>query len=357
MIKRSIPQLRRFPNHDQLAGMLLEEAVLCLLEASGYTPVTEILHDSTLHLGRNGLEVQGRGGRHQIDAIADFAVQQPFIHPQRLLVEAKCQRDPIGIEVMRNAVGVLQDVDKYWDYERRQEIESRYSYQYAVLSASDFTDNAKTYALVHGIYLIPLEGLPFIRPILEELKKLPCSRTGNFVNQQRFRQALLLFHLPDLRRAVRSAIRDGDMTSISQIVDGPMLDHLIRFCNACRQLNKPLLAIIARRFPVFLIPEQGTNLEEIYNCNIEIHWYDTTWYIQLPNHQRFFFSLPTTILKQYLSEENVLSELRALDLKADYFSKVQVMTKKRDQVRIVTWNLDMWWLDSVRSQVRREKRA
>lgn len=344
-------QARRPPNYEQLTGMLLEEAVLYLLEASGYTPVTEILSDPTLRQGRNGLEVQGRGGKHQIDAIADFAIQQPFMHPLRLLVEAKFQQDPVGIEVMRNAVGVLQDVDKYWDYERHQEIESRYSYQYAVLSASGYNGNAKTYALVHGIYLIPLDGLPFMQPILEELRNFPRPRVKIFVDGQRFRQTPRLFRIPALRRSVRADIRNGDIANTSQVVRGSLLEHLDGFCNACRQLDRPLLGIIARRFPVFLVPEAGINLEEIRDCDIEIHWYDTTWYMQLPNRQRFFFSLPTTILEQYLAEGNVLSELRALDLKADYLSKVQVMVKQGNNVRIVTWSLNIWWLESVRTRV------
>src|SRR5258706_13438839 len=92
------PTLRP-PNATQIKGMLLEEAVLYLLESSGYIPVTEAGNDPTLHQGRNGLEVQGRGGKHQIDAIADFAIQQPFMHPLRLLVEAKFHGSPIGIEV------------------------------------------------------------------------------------------------------------------------------------------------------------------------------------------------------------------------------------------------------------------
>ncbi|HYU72333.1 MAG TPA: hypothetical protein VEL31_06605 [Ktedonobacteraceae bacterium] len=92
-------------------------------------------------------------------------------------------------------------------------------------------------------------------------------------------------------------------------------------------------------------------MEEIRDCDIEIHWYDTTWYMQLPNHQRFFFNLPTTILEQYLADGNVLSELRALDLKADYLSRVQVMVKQGNNVRIVTWNLNTRWLESVRRRV------
>jgi hypothetical protein len=39
-----------------------------------------------LMLGHSGIEVIGRGAKHQIDSIADFTIAQPFSHPQRLLV-------------------------------------------------------------------------------------------------------------------------------------------------------------------------------------------------------------------------------------------------------------------------------
>ena len=147
-------QSKQVPEPAQIAGMLQEEVMLYLLEASGYTPITSIFNDPTLHQGSNGLEVKGRGGKHQIDAIAEFAIQHPHIYPQRLLVEAKFRKhDPIGIEVMRNAVGILQDVNTYWDQDRWQATNTRYNYQYAVLSSSSYTENAKAYALVHGIYL------------------------------------------------------------------------------------------------------------------------------------------------------------------------------------------------------------
>ncbi len=190
-----------------------------------------------------------------------------------------------------------------------------------------------------------------MQSVLEELRGFPRPGVKIFVDWQRFRQTPRLFRIPALRRAVRADIRNGDIASTSQIVSGSLLEHLNCFCNACRQLDRPLLGIIARRFPVFLVPEAGINLEEIRDCDIEIHWYDTTWYMQLPNHQRFFFNLPTTILEQYLADGNVLSELRALDLKADYLSRVQVMVKQGNNVRIVTWNLNTRWLESVRRRV------
>jgi hypothetical protein len=69
------------PTVGQVRGMLLEEAALFLLRVNGYRPVWAIHpknFDPTLQKGKSGLEVKGRGGVHQIDAIADFVVTQPF---------------------------------------------------------------------------------------------------------------------------------------------------------------------------------------------------------------------------------------------------------------------------------------
>lgn len=63
---------------SQIRGMLLEEAVLHLLRTSGYTPVLSAGSDPTLYDGHSGLEVFGRGGKHQIDAIADPIISLPF---------------------------------------------------------------------------------------------------------------------------------------------------------------------------------------------------------------------------------------------------------------------------------------
>ncbi len=347
----AVKQQKRFPETAQIAGMLQEEVMLYLLEASGYTPISSAFNDPTLHQGSNGLEVKGRGGQHQIDAIADFAIQHLYVQPQRLLVEAKFRKDdPIGIEVMRNAVGILQDVNTYWDQERQLATATRYSYQYAVLSSSGYTANAKTYALVHGIYLIYLDKLAFIQAILNDIKNIVPTVQIKPDGKKRLPPSLY-FRLPALRKAIRLHIRDEHDSSLSQIVkEDAALDLLDWFCSTCRQLTTPFLAIIARKFPVFLTPEVKLDLNDIRDCHVRIYWQNTTWYIQLPNGQRFFFDLPTEILENYL-ESNSLSELRALDLKANYFSQVQVMIKQGDNVRFVTWHLDMNWLEGIRYRI------
>jgi hypothetical protein len=131
---------------NQLKGLLLEEAILLLLRNAGYTVVEYRDDDPTLGQCSAGLQVRGRGGDQQIDAVADYVMSHPFVYPLRLLVEAKCYaaHRAIDLEIVRNALGVFQNVAEYWTsppgistHGRR-----RYHYQYAVFASSDFTKPA-----------------------------------------------------------------------------------------------------------------------------------------------------------------------------------------------------------------------
>ena len=101
------------PIITQIRGMLIEETIIYLLRLSGYSPITMAIDDSVEKIS-GSLWVKGRGESHQIDAIADQVVSVPFTYPQRLLVEGKCHSHTVGIEIVRNAVGVLKDVGEYW---------------------------------------------------------------------------------------------------------------------------------------------------------------------------------------------------------------------------------------------------
>ena len=63
--------------------MLLEEAILYILSKTGYSPIFKKNGDPSLNDGSSGLEVLGRGARHQIDAVADFLYTPPFCNQQR----------------------------------------------------------------------------------------------------------------------------------------------------------------------------------------------------------------------------------------------------------------------------------
>ena len=94
----------------QIRGALLEEIVLLLLARSGYRRI--LVGEEGTRNGPAGLEVEGRGTHHQIDALVTQLHSHAFVYPIRLLVEAKCQGKPVRLTVIRSAVGTLFDINQ-----------------------------------------------------------------------------------------------------------------------------------------------------------------------------------------------------------------------------------------------------
>lgn len=240
----------------QLHGMLLEEALLYLLRFSGYRPVV-VVHDAdpTLRRGNAGLEVMGRGEHHQIDAIADFSIPQPFVNPSRLLIEAKFKDTPVGIEIVRNAVGVLKDVSEYWVTDRvgqgRHRTPTgetpRFHYQYAILSSSGFTANAQRYAVAHDVYLIPFENSPFFRPVLAAIRN--CGPADHTTDRRRAIE--LGMTLSDLRHRVRESLTSHDLAL--HIVGTSLRTSILQALETIRGLRYSVLAVALRRVPIVLL--------------------------------------------------------------------------------------------------------
>lgn len=100
------------------------------------------------------LSSSGRSGGASLDS--------GFYFPLRLFVEAKALGRPVGLSHVRNAVGVIEDVNQKYT---RREVGRRplrcYSYRYALFSTSSFTGNAADFALAHQVSLIDLGGPSF----------------------------------------------------------------------------------------------------------------------------------------------------------------------------------------------------
>lgn len=232
----------------QIRGMLLEEAVLFLLQSTGYAVVLDKDDDPTLDTGPAGMVVLGRGSRHQIDAIADALYSHPFSYPQRLLLEAKCyERRKAGITVTRNALGVLRDVSEYWTTrdDKKGILRKRYHYQYAILSASGFSPDAQNYAFAQDIYLIQFMNSRFFLPILDAIFR---------VTEQTFgvpEGGSIAIKMGELRTAVRSGLLRRGMFSGNYFDEYPGLRELV---SACNHVRFSILVMTDFNFPIFLIP-------------------------------------------------------------------------------------------------------
>lgn len=163
-----------------IKGAILEELVLHLLKVVGYSPLK--VGDEGTKGGHSGLELEGRGEWHQIDAAVLLDHSPAFMYPLRLLVEAKCYAEHrrIGIEVVRNAVGVLKDIsENYFNVKSVSSVGStldiktqRFNYQSAIFSTSGYTRGATQYAVAHQIFLIQYERVVLLKPVVEGLRDL-----------------------------------------------------------------------------------------------------------------------------------------------------------------------------------------
>ncbi|MEV4501941.1 hypothetical protein [Streptomyces klenkii] len=145
-----------------LRGYLLEESLAWLLRHSGYRLLVDAQQDPVELVSEgNTLRVRGRGALHQVDVLGEFAFTPAFSLPVRLFLEAKFYRTPCRLEVVRNAHGVLHDVNENFMTLPSTRPRQRYQYSYALFSASGFTTDAQKYALAHQISLVDLSGESF----------------------------------------------------------------------------------------------------------------------------------------------------------------------------------------------------
>lgn len=279
-----------------IRGMLLEEVVLYILSLSGYKTVTHPGNDPTLKRdGHGGLKVVGRGGEHQIDAIADFRAMPPFAYPQRLLVEAKCYTSgyPVDLFIVRNGLGVLRDAQEYWVTRQSKPIMGPYQYHYAIFATPRFTSDAELFALAHGIYTVPLNSSRFA-PIVDAIHDLFY---GDFKapawNQIKLKTTTL-------RQLFRTYLRSGQNT------DRKALEEYVQHKYACEKLESicracwQILGIVVSfpgNLPALLTWEEGSksqlNLMETqsYLYDAQLKADSGEWVLRAEQNALFSFSL------------------------------------------------------------------
>ena len=206
---------------DALAGYLLEEAIAFLLSSNGY----RLLQDSdadeqALRQAGHGLLVRGRGADHQADVLGDLLMPTPFSLPVRLFVEAKNRGSKVGLAEVRNAHGVIDDVNQQYSTALsttyRQPLR-RYQYRYALFSAAGFKKEAQSYALAQQISLVDLSG-PAFEPLIETVE-----RAATLVLAEAADANLATFPVRQVRLALRNAFSNAgaEITATEVSSEGP----------------------------------------------------------------------------------------------------------------------------------------
>ncbi|WP_394613618.1 restriction endonuclease [Lentzea sp. JNUCC 0626] len=150
-----------------LRGYVLEELLARLLYDNGYRLlVSEDQDPEALKRGAHGLLVRGRGADHQADVLGELTLPVPFSLPVRIFVEAKYRSRKTGLFDVRNAHGVVHDVNEQFSTAAagaRAIPVRRYHYRYTLFSTSGFTKPAQQFALAQQISLVDLSSPAFAR--------------------------------------------------------------------------------------------------------------------------------------------------------------------------------------------------
>lgn len=328
-----------------MRGMLLEEAILALLRIAGYDTIVAIGTDPTLVRMGGGLGVKGRGADHQIDAIADLRLGHAFSNPQRLLVEGKfyADRRTVGIDIIRNTIGVVKDVGEFWTREDGAPGSRRYHYQAAIFSASRFSQDAQDYAFAHDVYLLPLARSAFFRPVLATIDSVATALNAN--------PALPQLSLSELRAAARNALQGGG--GDANFIPGPF--ELAPLVEAVRTLRHCLIGTIGRSFPVFLTPSEPRILDTLRPImRTRIHFNNDGWYLYSGGRRIFSFDLPEELVDRY-AERGELTPRRAIDLKTDFLDTIDAVYMRNNAIHVTRFQMDREWLAEVRQRVRDSK--
>lgn len=170
-------------------GKAFELFIRHLLNALGFS---NVVSDSIyIFDGSAGQMIQGLAEAHNADVLVEPPVQIPFNTPARLLVECKNFQGKIGLNTLRSALGLKEDVNNFdiVDFEelknrrttRRYGITysyTRYYYQIAVASMNGFSIQAQKFALTHRISLIDFSRLPFWHKVFESFEKCLVGTTS-----------------------------------------------------------------------------------------------------------------------------------------------------------------------------------
>lgn len=338
-----------------LRGYLLEEALAWLLRNTGYRLLVRDSQDPELDMEGGTLVVHGRGATHQVDVLGEFALTPAFSLPIRMFLEAKFNHRPCSLPVVRNAHGVIHDINENFVHASGSQPRRRYHYVYSLFSASGFTGPAQDYALAQQISLVDLSGPSFgwlSNGIFNTAAELYALRNQHHVTR---------FPVSWMRHALRVRLGTAppEVPALEQAVDlvPAMATNAPRFREAAEHVIEAFTAMLRARendelllgFPAapFILPLGADNPARFieYAEHRPAHairlrrtgsgeraeWAASPW--DEPDAYRLTFNLPERI-ESWISENEERRRKRASTIKSDLLSDITIYRRVGDEMRI-----------------------
>lgn len=311
-------------------GKLFEFFVCKLLLFCGFKPVNQ--DGLLIYEGSAGTMIQGLGQPHNADVLLEPPFQTPFYFPTRLLIECKCYSDKCGLTVIRNALGLREDINRLdvvtEDILRNRQASrttktksypmKRYSYQVGVASINGFKDTAYSFAQTHRIPLISFaENKAFkeVRECINEIEKKACQNEN-------------------YAREVLKFIKTYQYEKYLDLPYGQLDNSFIYFIEEIGVLqNNIVVGLLEDGTIIFMVKLNAQNdysKKDRYYDGCEIHWSDENVAWELYDGcQRYAFELPKEIYEEWIESED--RRMSALDIKERCFSKIVLFENGHDE--------------------------
>ncbi len=326
-------------NAESLRGYILEEVLAYLIRNTGYKLLVAKSQDPhSLEERGNGLVVKGRGANHQADVLGELQWIPAFTFPIRLFVEAKFRNGKTGIGSVRNAVGVVLDINQN-NFPSREsgEIFQKFHYAFALFSTSGFSPQAMSMALAHQISLIDLSGLEFqslLESIAETSDKV-VERAGQLFAAHNENRSYFLKSLRNKLRMRFGTYSIEPAYNALEIHDNAINEALTGVINTAEEYNELFVAMANGPFMLLL---KASNRDSFLRYarkyprhQISIHWSSSIengnlWTIQPKIHHndsyQLTFRLPEKISEYIFGTSKNLARQRALNIKNEIFSSI-----------------------------------
>lgn len=323
---------------EPLRGYILEEVLAYLIRTTGYELLVDPTQDPReLERRGNGLVIKGRGAVHQVDVLGELKWIPAFTFPLRLIVEAKFRKDKTGIDVVRNAVSVLLDVNQNNSPTREQDtFFPKYQYVYAIFSTSGFSRPAMDMAIAHQISLIDLSGSEYdkLKKVIKQsaIELLELIQEGEKINRGQL--------VSDLRYTIRKVLgtlpNELSNKSSSNIYLEKSIEKTLEFAREDNELfvgmsNGPFMLLFKpnARNSFLKFAKQNPNHDVIITRPPDGEDRGEPWKIQPtsnPNAYELSFKLPERLYKWIfeIGKERKTISNRALNVKQQYFSSITI---------------------------------
>lgn len=352
----------------QVKGSLLEFIVRTLMQDCGFASVRPDGHYIFEQNGTGLFFINGKGAAHDADVLMEPPIQMPFSYPSRLLFECKSYSRTIGLDVIRNALGLRYDINEFEIITedsitlRKNNLRAqyaisdrkRYYYQIGVASVEEFTRSAFEFAANNKIPLLSLRWF-LSRSTCDLFHEITKDYVTGMPEDIR---SLLYIYLKDKTAEARQNSFYERLFEYLKI--DIVIGRILREFQST--VDNFMIGLLETGDLLFLFSRQSgsknyiSEIQSQGNNEAKIHYHldnPTRWTLSIRNNSErnpieFDFNVPYSLLNQW--RQFNFNKTVGYNIKSEYFSRIFLFFSRFSSYGLpfALVNLDSQWLDELR---------